>query len=489
MRKLILTLIGPVLFIFTLLLPVEDLSFPALAVLGLTIWMAIWWIGEVAPVAVTALLPAILYPLCQVMPMKEVMIPYSHPMIYLYMGGFIIALAMERWELHRRIALSIIISLGTDARRIVLGFMLATALLSMWISNSATTVMMLPIALAIIDQIEKIAGPEHDQVTFSKVLMLSIAYAASIGGIGTLVGTPTNLVLSGFVESYYGVEISFASWFMFGFPISMILLGIAYLHLVHVAFKVSSKAVEGGKQLIRNELNKLGPISAEEKWVLGIFSLVALAWISRTRVLNIFLPDLNDTHIALIGASLLFIIPAPSDRTKSLMDWNTALKLPWGVLLLFGGAFAIALGFDKSGLAQYIGNQLGLLKDMPFWIVLLVVVSCVCFLTEITQNVATSTLLMPIMASLAVTLAIHPYGLIVPACIAASCAFMLPVATPPNVMVFSSGYLTVSDMARTGFWLNILAILIIVLAAYLFLPWMWDISWKVVPEEFLRTNS
>lgn len=484
MRRTTLTLLGPLLFAFILFIPTEELSLSALAVLGCTIWMAIWWIGEVAPVAITALLPIIIYPLLSVMTMNEVMIPYSHPMIYLYMGGFIIALAMERWNLHRRIALNIIVQLGTDAKKIVLGFMLATALLSMWISNSATTVMMLPIALAMIDQIKRMKGRDHDHGTFSKVLMLCIAYAASIGGIGTLVGTPTNLVLSGFVNSYFGIEISFATWFLFGFPISLLLLAVAYVHLVYFAFKISSKEIEGGREVIRNELVKLGPVKAEEKWVLGIFSLVAIAWISRSYLLKPLLPQLNDTHIALIGASLLFIIPAPTQKQTQLIDWKTALKLPWGVLLLFGGAFAIAQGFDVSGLAQYIGNQLGLLKDFPFWVVLFVVVACVCFLTEITQNVATSTLLMPIMASLAATLVIHPYGLLVPACIAASCAFMLPVATPPNVMVFSSGYLTVSDMARTGFWLNVISIFVIVLATYVFMPIIWGISFDVIPDIF-----
>jgi len=479
-------LLGPALFVL-IQLTVSEQTMPAAAkqTLACTLWVAIWWITEAIPIAATSLLPLVIFPLTGALGMNDTATPYSNPIIYLYAGGFIVALAMERWNLHRRIALNIITLTGTNKQQIILGFMLATAFLSMWISNTATSVMMLPIGIAIILQFQRLMpGDEQKKEIsdFSKSLMLSIAFSASIGGVATLVGSPTNLVFSGFVLDTYEVDIALSQWMMLGLPISLVLLFICWRHMIGFAYKLGKEEVPGGRALIEKEKEAIGPITTEEKRVLVVFTLVALLWITRKYLINPFVPAVNDTIIAIAGALILFVIPTSSQSQGYIMDWQTALKLPWGVLLLFGGGFAIAAAFDQSGLASWLGQKLVLLQNIPYFVILLAIITAVNFLTQITSNVATCTLMMPILAELAPAIDVHPYGMMIGASMSASCAFMLPVATPPNAVVFGSGYLKISDMVRAGFMLNLVSILIITLALYFLLPIFWGIDLQAYPE-------
>ena len=404
------------------------------------------------------------------MPIGDVTGAYGHPLVFLYVGGFIIAVAIERWDLHKRIALNIIRIVGTDLSQIILGFMLATAVLSMWISNSATSVMMLPIGMAIVSQLGSDGkGP------FGKALMLGIAYSASIGGMATLIGTPTNLVLAGVVQELYGEEITFAKWIVFGLPISLVLLGVAWWYLTRVAFKIAREKSNAAKEQIAQEFRSLGPLSQGQKAVAFIFALTALSWILRSFVLVHIFPGITDTVIAIAGAVALFLVPAAPGGTKAL-TWDYAVQIPWGIALLFGGGLAIAGGFQDTGLADWLGNQMALLAGVPLFVIILVLITSVNFLTEITSNVATASMILPVLASLSAAIGVHPYGLMVAATVAASCAFMLPVATPPNAVVFGSKYLKISDMVRAGFRMNVISILFLALCVYFLLPQLWDLS-------------
>ncbi|TWT06806.1 DASS family sodium-coupled anion symporter [Planococcus sp. CPCC 101016] len=493
--QLIGLFLGPLLFALTLLFFNPDgLSPEAKAVLASTIWIATWWITEAIPIPATSLLPIILFPMTGGLDVSATTSAYGNDTIFLFMGGFMIALTMEKWNLHKRIALTIISIIGTNTERIILGFMIATGFLSMWISNTATAMMMVPIGLAIIYQVSEALKDDHSIDTskenfgFGKALMLGIAYSASLGGIATLIGTPPNTLLAGAVNEIYGIEITFAQWMLFGVPLAWIFILIAWIYLVKVAYPQKLKQLPGGNEVIRQQKADLGSASYEEKAVFTVFVAVALAWISRSFVLDAFAPDLEmtDAMVGLIAAMILFIIPSKNKQGDHLLDWATAVKLPWGILLLFGGGLAIAAGFTNSGLSEWIGNQLIGLQGVNVLIVVLVVAALVLFLTEITSNTATASMMFPIMASLAVALSIHPYALMVTAAVAASCAFMLPVATPPNAVVFGSGYLRISDMAKAGFALNIFGIFFVSLAVFYFLPLIWGIDLLSIPAEFLE---
>lgn len=467
-------ILGPLLFILIIFFfHPEGLSKEANAVLATAAWVAAWWITEALPIAVTALLPIVLFPLTGGLGLKETTASYGHKYIFLYIGGFILAIAIEKWNLHKRIALTIIKIVGTNVVKIILGFMIATAFMSMWISNTATTVMILPVGLAIVSQLrDNPATIEDENLIFGKALMLAIAYSASIGGMATLIGTPPNLVLAGVVEETYNVEITFSQWFMFGFPISVVFLILCWLYLTKVAFKFKQKAFPGGMNEIKNQLDKLGKISFEEKLVLGVFVFMALAWVSRSFIISRFIPAIDDTIIAIVGAIILFILPS-SKKSRRLLNWGEAVKLPWGVLILFGGGMALALGFESSGLAAWIGDQFASLKGISLLLLLLVLIASVNFLTEITSNLATTAMLLPVLVSLAAALGVHHYFLLVGATVAASCAFMLPAATPPNAIVFGSGYLKIPDMVKKGIWMNIISILLLTLIVYFVLPLLW----------------
>jgi sodium-dependent dicarboxylate transporter 2/3/5 len=474
--------LGPILFVITLLwFHPEGLSKEANAILASTLWVAVWWITEAIPIAVTSLLPIILFPLTGGLKLSETTASFGHKYIFLYIGGFILAIAIERWNLHKRIALNIINIIGTNIKSIILGFMVATAFLSMWISNTATAVMMLPIGMAIIAQLmDNSDTVEDENLTFGKALMLAIAYSASIGGMATLIGTPPNLVLAGIVQETYGVEITFSKWFMFGLPISLILLAICWKYLTEVAFTFKQKSFPGGRAEINKQLKSLGKVSYEEKMVLMVFIGTALAWITRSFFLQKFIPNLDDTIIAVIAGILLFIIPASKDKNRKLITWPEAVKLPWGILLLFGGGLALAQGFKTSGLAEWIGGQMTLLEGASLFVLLLVLIAAVNFLTEITSNLATTAMILPILAPLALVIDVHPFLLMVGATVAASCAFMLPVATPPNAVVFGSGYLKIPDMVKAGIWMNIISIILLSLIVFFVLPVFWDF----VPDQF-----
>ncbi|NNF34262.1 MAG: DASS family sodium-coupled anion symporter [Saprospiraceae bacterium] len=485
-RRLGLVL-GPLLFIITkLFFQPEALSPEGVSILAATLWIAVWWITEAIPIEMTALLPIVLFPLSGGLSLSETSASYGHKYVFLYVGGFILAIAIERWNLHKRIALTVINMLGTSVKMIILGFMLATAFLSMWISNTATSVMMLPIGMAIVLQLKDDPRTvENENIIFGKALMLAIAYSASIGGMATLIGTPPNLILAGVVEELYGVEISFAKWFVFGLPIAVVLLFICWKYLTNYAFKFKQDAFPGGREEIRKRLKELGRISYEEKCVLGVFIFTAIAWISRSFLLSKFIPGIDDTIIAIVAAFAIFLIPARQDQPRALLTWKEAVKLPWGILLLFGGGLALAEGFKTSGLAVWIGSQMTLLEGATLIVILLIIVASVNFLTEITSNLATTAMILPILAPLALTIDVHPYLLMVGATVAASCAFMLPVATPPNAVVFGSGYLRIPDMVKAGIWMNLISIILLTIAVYFLMPLIWGIdagsfpvSWK-----------
>ena len=478
-------ILGPALFLIILLwFHPEGLSKEANAILASTIWIAIWWITEAVPIAITSLLPIVLFPLTGGMELAETTASFGHRYIFLYIGGFILAIAIERWNLHKRIALNIIQLIGTNVKNVILGFMVATAFLSMWISNTATSVMMLPIGMSIISQLmDNPKTVENENQNFGKALMLAIAYSASIGGIATLIGTPTNLVLATIVQETYGIEITFSKWFMFGLPISLILLAICWKYLTEIAFTFKQKKFPGGRNEINKQLKSLGKLSYEEKMVLLIFVGTAFAWITRSFLLQKLIPNLDDTIIAVIAGILLFILPASKSKNRKLINWEEAVKLPWGILLLFGGGLALAQGFKTSGLAEWIGGQLTLLEGASIFILLLFLIALVNFLTEITSNLATTAMILPILAPLSLVLDVNPLILMVGATVAASCAFMLPVATPPNAVVFGSGYLRIPDMAKTGVWMNLFSIIFLTIMVYFLLPILWGFN----PNEIISS--
>lgn len=476
---------GPLGFLLVLqFFQPADLSGEGRAVLASTVWIAIWWITEAIPIAVTALLPMVLFPLTGALDIKSTTASYGDRFVFLYAGGFILAIAIEKWNLHKRIALNIINAIGTNITSIILGFMVATAFLSMWISNTATSVMMLPIGMAIVAQLRDNPDTlENETFTFGKALMLAIAYSASIGGIATLIGTPPNLVLVGVVEDIYGYEITFTQWLIFGLPISIVLLLICWRYLTRYAFNFQQKSFPGGRAEIKKQLAALGQISYEEKLVLALFILTATAWITRSFLLQKILPGIDDTIIAITSAVIVFLLPAKGKK-RALLTWEEAVKLPWGILLLFGGGLSLAAGFSSSGLAEWIGGQMTLLQGVTLILLILVLIAAVNFLTEITSNLATTSMLLPILAPMALTIDTHPFILMVSATVAASCAFMLPVATPPNAVVFGSGYLRIPDMVRTGIWMNLLSIFLLTLIVYFILPMVWGFDPRVFPEGF-----
>lgn len=481
-RKLIFLLSGPLVFLLFQSLdnPPDGMPERAYDMLSITVWMAIWWITEVIPIGVTALLPIVLFPLTKAMDISATTASFGHKYIFLYMGGFMLAIAIEKWNLHKRIALHIIRIIGTNVSRIILGFMVATAFLSMWISNTATSVMMLPIGMSIVSQLKDNPLTEtRENLIFGKALMLAIAYSASIGGIATLIGTPPNLVFAGVIEKTYHIEISFWNWTRFGLPISIVLLFIAWYYITRFAFNFKQKEFPGGREEINRLIRELGPMKKEEKTVLTVFMLTAFCWITRSFILQRFMPEIDDTIIAISSGILLFILPS-GQKDKPVISWKEAVQMPWGIILLFGGGMALASGFEATGLASWFGSQVKLLDGISMFSLILIVVAAVNFITEVTSNLATTAMLLPILAPVAISLEINPYMLMVATTLAASCAFMLPVATPPNAVVFGSGYLKIPDMIKTGLWMNLLSILFLTLVVYLLLPVLWDFD----PKDF-----
>ncbi|MDO3379260.1 SLC13 family permease [Geoalkalibacter halelectricus] len=485
--------LGPILFVLMLIVPTPAGMEPeAQKMAAIALLMATWWMCESIPIPATSLLPIALFPWLGIMATGRATAPYANHLIFLFMGGFIIALAMQRWNLHRRIAMNIVKIVGFSPPRLIFGFMAATAVLSAFVSNTATTVMMMPIGLAIITHVitegKKEGLDKHidfspEQFAFGLNLMLGIAYAASIGGMATLIGTPPNTVLAGYLSKNYGFEITFATWMMVGVPLVLVMLPLCWLWLTRVANPMKLKKVPGGRELINEELRKMGGMNVGERWTALVFGLTALAWIFRQQISFIF-PDpgmITDATIAMIGASVLFLIPINMKKNIFVMDWHWASKMPWGVLILFGGGLALAEGFRATKLAEWIGLQVTLLENAPVIILVIAVATLIIFLTEMTSNTATAAMSMPILAAVALGLGQNPLLLLVPAAVAASCAFMLPVATPPNAIVFGSGYVTIPQMAKSGFGLNILSIILAVAATYLLVVPIFDVVIGEIP--------
>ncbi|WP_422135436.1 SLC13 family permease [Endozoicomonas sp. ALD040] len=452
---------GGALFVMTLVLPApENMPVAAWQCAGLALMMAVFWSMEILPISVTALLPLLLAPLVGLLSLDKVASAYAHPVIYLFMGGFMLGLAMERWNLHRRIALLTMLASGTGERRQVIGFMLTTAFISMWVSNTATAIMMLPIGMSVIAMMKEERG-SHGH--FPAALLLAIAYGASIGGFGTLIGTPPNALLAAFLSEQYGIEIGFAQWMLVGMPATLLMLLVTGWWLSSGGYELRPGENESVRLSLKEQLAEMGSLSRAEKWVAVIFTTTALCWVFRPW-LSGFLPDikLTDTAIALTGGLLMFIIPVRwGEKLDFLLNWKDIRRLPWDVLLLFGGGLSLAAIIRKTGLAEWIASNFQVLDGLPTIAAIALVVSVIIFLTEITSNTATTAAFLPPLGALAVSLGLDPEVLAIPAAIAASCAFMLPVATPPNAIVFGSGLLSIRQMIRSGLILNLAGIVII----------------------------
>ena len=447
-------------------------------VAAVSILMAIWWITEAVPLAATSLVPLVFFPFFGVLSGSEISASYINSVIFLFIGGFMLAIAMENWGLHKRIALKIISVFGGTANSILFGFMLSAAFLSMWISNTATAVMMLPIALAVINKIEKEFGREETN-KFSKSILLGIAYSCSIGGIATLIGTPPNLALVRIFNIAFpdAPAISFGNWMLLAFPITILLLIINALFFTKVVFK-SNKKIKISKDFIRNEYKSLGKFSYPQKVIALVFGITSLLWIFRTDLnlgavkingwSSIFsTPDfIDDGTIAITMAFLLFLFPSKDESQKTILGANVFEQIPWGIILLFGGGFALATAFSSSGLSEYIGNNLRGLSNVPTFILILIICFIINFLTELTSNTATTQMILPILASVSIVIGLNPLLLMIAATLSASMSFMMPVGTPPNTIVFASKRLKISDMALTGFALNILSVIVISVIVY-----------------------
>ena len=464
---------GLLVFIVMQILPApEGLSSEGWSVAAIVSLMAIWWATEAIPVAVTALLPLALFPLIGIVSFKEAAIPYANPNIYLFLGGFMLALAIERSGLHKRMALHMIIAAGSSGPKLIAGFMTIAALISMFVMNTSTTLMLLPIGLAVCSVVSNtIPGLTEKEITyFDTSLMLGIAYAATIGGMSTLVGTAPNIVFSAFMQETYGIEISMIDWMTLGVPLAIVMLYSAWIVLTKYVFPTSFITSNETKLYLKNMLNEQGPLSKDEIKISIIFGLTAIAWMLRTVLDNYqIFSGLTDAGIAIISAILLFMIPSTSNKGE-LLNWSDSDKLPWGLLILFGGGLSIAAQINSSGLGIWIGEGLSVLSTVPPIFLILAVAALIIFLTEVTSNVATTSTFLPVFGAVAVGIGVLPVSLTVPVCLAASCAFMLPVATPPNAIVYGSGKFTIATMMKAGFALNIIGIVVVTLFAYYLAP-------------------
>lgn len=498
---------GPLAAVLTYLLaPVgEDaLSEGGRATAAVAVLMAVWWVGETLPLAVTSLLPIVLLPLTGALGLSDTTTAYGNPLVFLFLGGFVLALAMQRWGLHRRIALLTIRAVGTEPRRMIGGFMLATAGLSMWVSNTATTVMMLPIGVSVLALVATRLGGADGSGSVSAAsaeadpdpsldlspgeplsetsptpnlavgLMLGIAYSASIGSLATLIGTPPNTFLAGYLSQTYGIDLGFARWMMMALPLSVVFLVIAWVVITRWLYPPEIDEVPGGAELVSGELAELGPLGTGERNVLIVFVSMATLWIFRSPLQDLLagtpLAAIDDAIIAIGGAIVLFALPVDTKRGVFTMDWDTAKQLPWGVLLLFGGGLALAAAVSGNEVDIYVGSILAGLSTVPLLLIIAIVAVTVLLLTELTSNTATTAALVPVVAGAAVVLDLDPMVLAIPAALAASCAFALPVATPPNAIVFGSGHVTIPQMVRAGIVLNVVGSLLIVITAVTLVP-------------------
>jgi len=466
--------LGPGLFVIMLLAGAPDeLSTAAWTTAAIGILMAVWWATEAAPIAVTALLPIVLFPMFDIASIQDTVPPYANQVIFLFLGGFIVAFAMQRWNLHRRIALTVLQHAGGNGRSLVGGFMLASALISMWVMNTSTTMMLLPIAVSIIAVIHKTVGSLDDKgkEDFQFSLLLGVAYGATIGGIATLVGTAPNAMFAAFMQENYGRSIDFANWMMVGLPLSAMMLPLAWLTLTRWVFKVDFVTSAEGLSALKSMKQEMGNITVPEIRVAIVFVLMASTWILRPMLVKIpALAALDDSLIAIAGAILLFLLPSGEKSDPLLLRWKYAEQLPWGVLLLFGGGLTLAGAVSRTGLAAWIGGGLHEVGTLPLVVIVIVAATLIIFLTELTSNIATTATFLPVVGAVAIEAGYDPIILAVPVTLAASCAFMLPVATPPNAIVFGSGMLTIPRMARAGLALNLIGIVLVSAVAYKLAP-------------------
>ncbi len=472
--------VGIAVFLAMIFLPSpEGLSPEAWRTAAVTALMAIWWISEAIPIYATALVPIILFPFLGITDIGGATTPYANPIIYLFLGGFFLAIAMERWQLHRRIALSIVLRSGVKSTSIIFGFMMASALLSMFVSNTATAIMMLPIAISILDLTKD--ATEYERRNFQIVLILGIAYGCNIGGMGTLIGSPPNALLAGFFMENYGFEVSFLDWMIVGVPVVFLSLPLVFLLLTRFLYPIHLPELKGGKAFIQGELTAMGRVTAQETMVGMVFFITASLWIIRPFISE-WIPGLSDAGIAIGSAVVLFLLPSLDESQRSLLSWNDTKRMPWGVLILFGGGLSMASAISGSGLAQWIGQNLTVLGQWPTVVLIIGVVSLMIFLTELTSNTASTAAFLPIIASLALGLGENPLLLAMAVTLAASCAFMLPVATPPNAIVYGTERITIPQMAKAGLWVNLLFIGLITLVAYVVVMWWFGIELGVVPD-------
>lgn len=472
MIKKIGLLLGPILFLIFYNLPTELLNAEADKVIAVAVWMVIWWVTEAVSISVTALIPLAFFPLLGIMDIKTVTANYGSPIVFLFFGGFVMALALEKVNLHKRIALNIVKLTGTTPDKVILGFMLATAALSMWISNTATTVVMLPIALSVIDLlIHDEDGFTKQDKNFALALMLGIAFAANVGGIATIIGTPPNTVMVGFMEQEYGADISFINWMVMGVPFSAIMIFIIYMVLVKVVYPNYLGARNDSKEIIDTKLDELGKLAGTEKMVLTIFIITMVSWVLR-RYINEWIPfiSLSDAGISLLAAFALFAIPFKFNKGEFILEWNDTVKLPWGILILFGGGLALASGLSAAGVIDFIGEQVSNNKALPVFGISLALIAIVLFMTELMSNVALVAIFAPVIAGIALGMDTEILHLLIPITMASSCAFMLPMATPPNAIVFASGHIKVHEMAKAGAVLNLIAIAIICIFMVFVIP-------------------
>ena len=471
MVKKIGLVFGPLVFFALRYTPLFSLPNEALLVVALATWMIIWWITEAVSISVTALLPLVIYPLSGLMGVNEVGANYGSSIVFLFFGGFVLALALEKVNLHRRIALSIIHRTGTTPNRVILGFMLATGFLSMWISNTASTVVMLPIGLSVIQLlVQSDFEFTANEQRFSLSIMLGIAFSANAGGIATVIGTPPNSVLIGLLENEYNIQISFFKWMLIGLPFSLCLIGLIYFLFTQVLFSNTGIVFKTDEDVISKQLEELGPLRGDEKHVLVVFALMVFFWVFRT-LINSYIPTLGltDTIISVGGAIALFSIPSDFRNDRFILDWKDTQRLAWGILILFGGGLALAKGMAQTGIVSAITDVISQ-ADFNVLLTVSLLIALMLFMTELMSNVALVAVLSPVIAGIAVGLDIPIIYMLIPVTMSSSCAFMLPMATPPNAIVFASGYIKVSQMARAGVLINLLAIVLLILLYQFALP-------------------
>jgi solute carrier family 13 (sodium-dependent dicarboxylate transporter), member 2/3/5 len=468
---------GPLIFAFVVMSPIEGLSFEAKVVLGAALWMSAWWVTEAIPLYATSLLPLVIFPLFNVLGVGDVAARYADRIVFLFLGGLLLAKSIEKSGLHKRFALSTLKVVGTNPKTIVAAFMVVTAFLSAWMSNTATAMLMVPIAAAVISQV----ASEKQRSRFAVCLMLSIAYAASLGGMATLVGTPPNAIFASLAGSLADTDVTFWQWMMVGFPLSAVSVFIVWLYLVNVGAKIEQFPIAESKELIVAKLKELGNMTRDEKIVAAVFAATATAWVTRGLLWGDLLPVVDDTWIVILAAIALFVLPSsqkgePSRGLQGLLDWDSASKIPWGVLLLMGGGLALAAAFTATGVDEWIANRLLFLEGAHPLVVLFAIVAVTIFASEIISNTATAALMIPISASLASTLSMDPIILMAAVAMATSYGFMMPVGTPPNTIVFATGYVTVSKMARAGVVLDLIGVLLVAALVMFLMPIAWNLG-------------